>query len=370
MKFIHLADLHLGRRVCGFSLIDDQKDILEKITGMIKAEKPDFVIIAGDVYDKLSPPVEAVTLLDEFLTDLSDSEIETFIIAGNHDSPERIAFGASLMNRSGVHFSPIYNGKAERFTVKDAFGEADIYLLPYLRAAEVRRFFQDDEIPDTASAVRTAINAMNIDRSRRNIIISHQFVEGGQTSDSERGAVGGTDGVPADVYSDFDYAALGHLHKPQAMKGDHIRYGGTPLKYSVSEADQRKCLTVCELGEKGTPVKVTLHDLEPLRDMRVAEGSFEELMASGSDDFVEIHLTDTERVPDAQKHLHGKYPHLMSVKYINELERAPIVISEESAERAASPLELFELFFEEANGKKMTDEQYEYMRKMTDSIWN
>lgn len=371
MKFIHLADLHLGRRVCGFSLIEekDQKHILDNIAEIIEEENPRFMIIAGDVYDKLSPPVEAVTLLDEFLTELSCKGLETFIIAGNHDSPERIAFGASLMNKSGIHFSPIYNGRAERFTVADEYGEVNIYLLPYLRTAEARRFFPDEEIPDTAAAVSTAIKAMNIDTSRRNIIVSHQFVDGGEQSDSERGAVGGTDGVPAEVYKDFDYAALGHLHKPQAMKSERIRYGGTPLKYSVSEADQKKCLTVCELGEKGTPVKVTLRELSPLRDMRVIEGSFNEIMSVSSDDFVEVHLTDTGRVPDAQKRLRAQYPHIMSVRYINEQERAPIEINEESAARTASPLELFEGFFAEANGKNMTEEQRGYMRGMIEKIW-
>ncbi|MCR5122741.1 MAG: exonuclease SbcCD subunit D [Ruminococcus sp.] len=369
MKFIHLSDLHLGRRVCGFSLIEDQKYILDRITEIIAEENPDFVIIAGDVYDKLSPPVEAVTLLDEFLTELSRREIETFIIAGNHDSPERIAFGAGLMNKSGIHFSPIYNGRAERFTVGDEYGEADIYLLPYLRAAEARRFFPETEIPDTAAAVRTAINAMNIDESRRNIIISHQFVDGGEKSDSERGAVGGTDGVPAEVYKDFDYAALGHLHKPQGMTSDRIRYGGTPLKYSISEAEQKKCLTVCEMEEKGSSVKVTLRELSPVRDMRVIEGSFDEIMSGSSDDLVEVHLTDAERVPDAQKRLRAQYPFIMSVKYVSEQERAPIEINEESAVRSVSPFELFEGFFSEANGKDMSAEQRDYMRGMIDRIW-
>lgn len=370
MKFIHLADLHLGRRICGFSMIEDQRHILSQIMEMISEEKPDFVLIAGDVYDKLSPPVEAVTLLDDFLTDLSQRGIETFIIAGNHDSPERIAFGASLMNKSGIHFSPIYDGRAEKFTVNDEHGEADIYLLPYLRTAEARRFFPDEDIRDSASAVRAAVKAMGIDSSRRNIIVSHQFVEGGETSDSERGAVGGTDGVPAEVYADFDYAALGHLHKPQAMTSGSIRYGGTPLKYSISEAEQHKGLTVCELGIKGEPVNVTVRELTPLRDMRIIEGSFEDLMNGSSDDYVQIQLTDTERIPDAQKKLRALYPHILGVKYVNELERAPIEIGEETASAEASPFELFEGFFAEANGKQMTDEQSEYILKMIENIWN
>lgn len=369
MKFIHLADLHLGRRVSGYSLIEDQTFILEKINDIISEENPDFIIIAGDVYDKLSPPVEAVTLLDEFLTKLSDSGIQTFIIAGNHDSPERIAFGANLMNKSGIHFSPIYNGKAEKFTAADAFGEADIYMLPYLRAAEARRFFPDAGISSTESAVRTAIAAMQIDTSRRNIIISHQFVDGGITSDSERNAVGGTDSVPADCYKDFDYAALGHLHKPQKMTADSIRYGGTPLKYSISEANDRKCVTVCEMGEKGTPVKVTLRELTPLREMRELRGSFAELMESGSDDFVQVLLTDPERVQDAQKRLRTVYPHIMGVKYEQDMQHTPIVISEEAAVQYADPFELFASFFADANAKEMTSDQREYMRDLIAQIW-
>ena len=369
MKFIHLADLHLGRRVCGYSLIEDQTFILERIHDIISEEKPDFIIIAGDVYDKLSPPVEAVTLLDEFLTKLSESGIRTFIIAGNHDSPERIAFGANLMNKSGIHFSPIYSGKAEKFTVSDSFGEADIYLLPYLRAAEARRFFPDAGISSTESAVRTAIAAMQIDTARRNIIISHQFVDGGETSDSERSAVGGTDGVSAECYKDFDYAALGHLHKPQRMTSDSIRYGGTPLKYSISEANDRKCVTVCELGEKGTPVKVTLRELTPLREMRELKGSFAALMESGSDDFVQILLTDTERVRDAQKRLRTMYPHIMGVRYEQEMMYTPIAVSTETAAKYSDPSELFEAFFENANAKKMTAEQSEYMQELIEQIW-
>ncbi|MCR5717831.1 MAG: exonuclease SbcCD subunit D [Oscillospiraceae bacterium] len=369
MKFIHLADFHLGRRVSGFSLIEDQTHILGQINRIIDEEKPDFILIAGDVYDKLSPSVEAVSLLDGFLTKLSAEGIRTFIIAGNHDSPERIAFGANLMNQSGVHFSPIYSGKAEKFTVSDTFGEADVYLLPYLRTAEARRFFPDAEIGNTADAVRTAIEAMQIDPSRRNIIISHQFVEGGVTSDSERGAVGGTDGVPAELYRNFEYAALGHLHKPQKMQYENVRYGGTPLKYSISEADDKKCVTVCELGAKGTPVKVTLRELTPLRDMRELTGSFAELIEGGSDDFVQVRLTDTERVPDAQKRLRTVYPHIMSVKYEQELSHTPITIIEDAAVQCADPFELFTAFFEDVNTKKMTDEQCGYMQKLIRQIW-
>ncbi len=369
MRFIHLADLHLGRRVSGFSLIEDQEHILDTIEQMIAEEKPDAVIIAGDVYDKLSPPVEAVRMLDRFLTGLSESGIPTFIIAGNHDSPERIAFGAQLMNKSGIHFSPVYEGRAEKFTLTDEFGDVDIYLLPYLRPAEVRRFFPDADIPDTEAAVRTAIGAMDIDKSKRNIIVSHQFVAGGTQSDSERGAVGGTDEVSAEVYGDFDYAALGHLHKPQAV-GRNIRYGGTPLKYSVSEQDHRKCLTVCELGGKGSDVKVTLRELVPLNDMYELEGAFDELVKRESEDYVLIRLTDSTRVPDAQKRLREQYHHLMGVKYRADSERGEVELSEETPVVPDNRQELFAKFFAEANGKEMTPEQSAYMNALINRIWN
>ena len=369
MRFIHLADLHLGKRVSGYSMIEDQRYILDRIMDMIAEEKPDIILISGDVYDKLSPPVEAVTLLDDMLTRLSDAGLRTFIIAGNHDSPERIAFGANLMNKSGIHFSPIYNGRAERFTVSDEFGDMDIYLLPYLRAAEARRFFPDEGIETTADAVRAAIKNMDIDRSRRNIIISHQFVEGGEQSDSERSSVGGTDGVPAELYMDFDYAALGHLHKAQCMTDNKIRYGGTPLKYSISEAKNPKYLTVCELREKGSPVEVSLRELVPLRDMREIEGSFDELMQGGSEDYVEVRLTDAERVPDAQKRLRTVYPNIMGVRYSIEQRYSPVGDMLESDVRQVSPFELFERFFADANSKEMSEEQRGFMLGLTEKIW-
>ncbi len=369
MKFIHLADLHLGRRLGGYSLIEDQEVILDDILGIIDEEKPDFVIAAGDVYDKLSPSGEAVALLDRFLTELSGRSLPVFIIAGNHDSPERIAFGARIMNRSGIYFSPVYDGRAEKITLTDEYGDVNIYLLPFLRAAEVRRFFPDRDIPDTAAAVRTAVGAMEVDLNCRNIIVSHQFVTGGITSDSERGAVGGTDGVPAEQYSFFDYAALGHLHFAQSVGGEHIRYGGTPLKYSVSEANQHKSVTVCELGEKGTPVRVTQRELHPLRDLRVLKGSYDELIAGGSDDFVQIILADLERIPDAQKRLHAVYPHLLGVSYEYEAKREDLVIEEGGEARTASPAELFEEFYANANGMEMTEEQRVYMTGLINSIW-
>ena len=369
MRFIHISDLHIGKRVGGFSMLEDQAFILEKIFGIIKKEKPDFVIIAGDIYDKLTPPAEAVALLDSFISRLAERRIETFIISGNHDSAERVAFGASIMNKGRIHFSPVYNGNAAKFTVKDEFGEADIYLLPYLRPAEVRRFFPEADISTTEDAVRTAVEAMDIDTSRRNIIVSHQFVAGGTTCDSERNSVGGTDSVPAEVYSKFDYAALGHLHGAQFIGGKNIRYSGTPLKYSFSEAGQTKSVTICTLREKGTPVEIETRELVPMRDMRIVKGSFDELLSGSSEDYISIVLTDIVRIPDAQIKLRAKYPGLMELKYEHEAMREDMVINDIPADISNSPYELFAEFFSSANGKDMTEEQSSYMHKLVNEIW-
>lgn len=371
MKFIHLADLHLGRRLCGYPLIEDQRAILEQILNIIGEEKPQAVLIAGDVYDKLSPSPEAVALFDSFLTALSEQGLSTYIIAGNHDSAERIAFGARILDKGGIFVSPVYDGTTAHFIIEDEFGEVGIYLLPFIRVSDVRRFFPDKDIPDLETAVSIVIENMKLDTSRRNIILSHQFVSGGSTCDSERSAVGGTDGISADVYEDFDYAALGHLHAPQAVGSEKVRYGGTPLKYSASEASQKKSVTVCEMGRKGEPVKVTFRELSPLHDLKVLRDSFDALMQGGSDDYVQAVLTDEVRIPDAQKRLRAVYKNLLGITYEYEKQFRDIEIDEAESEnfRNTSPLELFEDFFKRANNKNMSEEQRSFVTELIDSIW-
>ena len=369
MKFVHISDLHLGKRVNGFSMLEDQAHILKEILSIIRNEQPEGVLISGDVYDKLSPPAEAVTMLDGFLSELASDGTETFIISGNHDSAERIAFGSSIMNRSGIHFSPVYNGKAAKFTLSDEYGEADIYLLPYLRAAEVKRFFPESDISTAEDALRASVEALGADTSRRNVIVSHQFVAGGITCDSERNSIGGTESVPADVYKDFDYAALGHLHGAQFIGSERIRYSGTPLKYSFSEVNHRKSITVVTLNKKGEPPGIKQIQLHPMRDMRVLRGSFDELIEGSSDDYLRILLTDTARVPEALNRLRANYPHIMALEYENELERDELVIDTGDRSTECDPLELFAEFYSSANGKPLTEQQAEYMRGLVNDIW-
>ena len=258
MKFIHISDLHIGKRVNEKSLIEEQEHILAQICDIVKDQNPDAVLIAGDVYDKAVPSGEAVLLFDRFLTELSSLAGHIFIISGNHDSAERMAFGARLMDSRGIHLSPVYNGCPTPVTLTDAYGDVDIYMLPYIRPAHVRHFLPDDEkdaIGSYDDAVRKAIALMGIDGGRRNVLMTHQFVSGSTRSESEDVNVGGLDNIDASAFDDFDYVALGHLHRPQDCGNERVRYSGSPLKYSFSEVDDKKTVTVVTLKDKGVLVR-------------------------------------------------------------------------------------------------------------------
>ena len=224
MKLIHLSDLHLGKRVNEFSMLEDQRDILKIILDIIDREEPDAVILAGDIYDKPVPPAEAVQLFDDFLYNLARRDLQIFVISGNHDSPERIAFGSRLLDRSGVHLSPVYHGEVEPVVLEDRYGPVCIYMLPFIKPTHVRRYFPDEGIESYTDAVRTAIRKMGVDRSSRNVLVTHQFVTGAARSESEETSVGGSDNVDAQVFDDFDYVALGHIHGPQNIDSERIRY--------------------------------------------------------------------------------------------------------------------------------------------------
>ena len=251
MKFVHISDLHLGKRLREISLIEDQAFILDEILNIIEKEKPEAVIIAGDVYDKSVPSADAVRLFDDFISGLADGSRNIFIISGNHDSAERLAFGSRLFDKSGVHISPVYDGNVTPVTLEDEYGPVDIFMLPFVKPVNVKACFPEEEISSYTDAVGCAISHMPIDKSRRNVLVTHQFVTGSARSDSETISVGGTDNVDAKVFRDFDYVALGHLHRPQQCGRENIRYCGTPLKYSFSEADDEKSVTIVSLFGKG-----------------------------------------------------------------------------------------------------------------------
>ena len=370
MKFIHLSDLHLGKRVNEFSMLEDQEYILRQIGGIIEAEEPRAVLIAGDVYDKSVPSAEAVKLFDAFLTQLSQRGIETLVISGNHDSAERIAFGGRLMERSGVHVSPLYEGHVEPVTLTDEWGEVHFYLLPYFKPAQVRGFF-GGEIDGYTAAVGAAVDEMGVDGRVRNVLLAHHFVTGGAASGSEQLSVGGTDNVDAAVFEPFDYVALGHLHGAQRVGRESVRYAGSPLKYSLSEWRQRKSVTVVELGEKGSEPCIRTAPLTPLRDMHVLRGDFAALTGEGcvpTEDYLHIILTDEEDVPEAVGRLRLLYPNVMKLDYDNTRTRSARELgSAEDVERK-SELELFEEFYENRNGETMSAEQRDFVRTLLERI--
>ena len=374
MKFVHISDLHLGKRIYDFSMLDDQKHILGEILKVIDSEAPDAVLIAGDVYDKSIPSIEAVELLDDFLYELSGRDLQVFLISGNHDSPERLAFASRLISPTGIHLSPVYSGAVEPVELTDGSGPVDIYLLPFVKPAHVRRFFPDAKIESYNDALRTAVEALHIDRSRRNVLVTHQFITGAARSDSEEISVGGTDNVDASVFDGFDYVALGHIHGPQNIGSERIRYCGTPLKYSFSEVSHEKSVTVVDMGKDGD-LAVRTVPLRPLHDMREIEGTYEELTyrpayeGTNTDDYLHITLTDEEDVPDAIGKLRLIYPNLMCLDYNNSRTRAAGMLSDIADVEHRSPLDLFAEFYEQQNGRPMSDEQEAFAREIMEKIW-
>ena len=370
MKLIHLSDLHLGKRLNEFSLGEDQEYILNQILEIAEAEQPDAVVIAGDVYDKAIPSVEAVSLFDEFLVRLAGLHIHIFVISGNHDSPERIAFGSRLLEETGIHLSPVYGGSVESVTLEDAFGPVDFYLLPFVKPIHVRRFFPEDPTDTYTQALSTAVGHMNLDEHRRNVLVTHQFVTGASRSDSEEISVGGADNVDSAVFDAFDYVALGHIHSPQHCGSEKIRYCGTPLKYSFSEAKDTKSVTVAELKEKGNLVIRTV-PLKPLRELVELRGTFEELTdrhfyenTTWTRDYVHLTLTDEEDIPDAVGKLRLIYRNLMKLDYDNARTRSNAEITGAQAQDTRSPLELFASFYELQNNRPMTAEQLVFLEEL------
>ncbi|MBQ1285988.1 MAG: exonuclease SbcCD subunit D [Lachnospiraceae bacterium] len=375
MKLIHLSDLHLGKRVNEFSMLEDQKDILNKIIAVIEEEQPDAVLIAGDVYDKSVPSAEAVELFDEFLVKLANAKTQVFIISGNHDSAERLAFANRLIDASGIHLAPVYRGEVTPFSFKDEYGTVDLYMLPFVKPANVRRFFPEEEIRSYEDALKAAICAMQVNEKNRSILITHQFVTDALVSDSEDLSVGGTDQVSAEVFEAFDYVALGHLHRPQNVK-ENIRYCGTPLKYSFSEVNDVKSVTIAELKEKGS-LSVWEIPLAPLHEMKEIKGNYADLTFKGyydahpelKDSYLHITLTDEEDVPDAAAKLRVIYSLLMKLDYDNTRTRNQQRVTALSEVEKKTPMELFDAFFEMQNGQTMSAEQKQYVETLIEKIW-
>lgn len=374
MKIMHLSDLHIGKKVNEYSMLQDQIYILKEILQIIDDEKVETVIIAGDVYDRSLPPNEALELFDEFLYQLSSRNVNVFVISGNHDSPERISYCGRMMTENKIFLSPVYDGNVKPITLNDDYGEVNFYLLPFVRPADIRRYFPDENIENYTDAVKVAIDNMNVNFNERNILVTHQFVTGAELSESEDIIVGGTDNVSGEVFDGFDYVALGHIHREQTVGKDNIRYCGTPLKYSFSEAKNIKSVTILDFNDKGN-IEYSKIPLTPFRDMREIRGTYYELTLKSSyestntEDYLHITLTDEEDIPDAIGKLRSIYPNIMKLDYDNLRTRGSGTVDAIENIESKSPFELFADLFKQQNNQDMSEEQEEIMRNLIDKIW-
>ncbi|MBE6095784.1 MAG: exonuclease SbcCD subunit D [Schwartzia succinivorans] len=375
MRFAHISDLHIGKRLHEVSLLDDQAYILEEIRKILRDGKPDAALIAGDIYDKSAPSAEAVRLFDDFLSGLASDGQSVFVISGNHDSAARVAYGGRIMERSGVHLSaPAYEGGVRPVTLTDGHGPVDIYLLPFIKPVHVSLAFPAEKIESYTDALRVAVEKMPIDPKRRSVLVAHQFVTGAVRSDSEEVSVGGLDNVDAAVFAPFSYVALGHIHRPQNIGSPRVRYSGTPLKYSFSEAGDEKSVTMAELDGKGE-VSLRTVSLTPKRDLREVKGTYEELMkkenyeGTATEDYLHIVLTDEEDVPDAMRKLKTVYPNVLRLDYDNVRTRSGAVVEAAPETEEKSPLALAEEFYALQNGRPMSGAQTEYLRRMIGTVW-
>lgn len=373
MKFLHLADLHLGKRINEYSLFEDQKYILESIVSIAESEKVDSVIIAGDVYDKSVPASEAVSLFDKFITRLKMLGIRLFIISGNHDSAERLEFGSEIMKSFDIFISSVFREIPKPITISDSFGEIDVYLLPFVKAVNVRHVVEGSEVETTDQAIREVIALMKPDPNRRSVLVAHQFVAGASRCDSEDIFAGGSDSIGADAFSGFDYVALGHLHGPQKIVSENIRYSGSPLKYSPSESSHKKSIPIVEIMEKGH-IEIKLIPLAPIRDLRKIRGSYEELTlhknyeTTNTQDYVCITLTDENDIPNAIGKLRSIYPNILSLEYDNKRTALLKALSPIEAEEAKNPFELISDFYKLRNNAEMSDFQAKEVRSVIESL--
>ena len=377
MKILHTSDLHIGKRVKEFSMLDEQRFILNQILTTAETEQPDAIILAGDIYDKSVPSAEAVSLFDDFLVSLARLGKSIFIISGNHDSPERISFASRIMQSSKIYLSPVYDGTIRPVILPDGESEVAFYLLPFIKPSVVLHYADEGtDIKTYDDAMRYVVSKMDIDKSRRNILIAHQYVTGAERSESEDMVIGGLDNVDASVFTPFDYVALGHLHRPQYCGRETIRYSGSPLKYSFSEVFDKKSVTIIEISAGQAPV-VTEHALTPLHEWYALRGTYDELTARDyydgkgyQDAYVSITLTDEDDIPDGMRKLRTIYHRLMELSYDNKRTRAGMTnIGKPMNVNELNPIELFGELFEKQNAQPLTDRQRQYVNSLIDQVF-
>jgi len=358
MKFMHLSDLHIGKRLNDISLLEDQAYALDRVFDLAVSENVDGVLIAGDVYQKASPQAEAMTLFDAFLTRLSKAGKRVFMISGNHDSDRRISYFAHFLKNAGVFVSEAFDGTLQRVELSDEYGKLCIHLLPFLRPTSVKRFFPEDEIVSYEDAVRAVFANSPIDGNARNILLCHQLVTGAETCDSEEEAVGGLDNISPSAFDGFDYVALGHIHKPQRAGRECMRYAGSLLKYSLSEKDHKKSVCIVEMKEKGN-VSVSLFPIETLRDVREVKGEMDTLMKLPySEDYVRCVITDELPPPDARVTLSTVFPNMIKFSIENSKTQVDMDVSQESDIENKSVMDLFREFYGLQNGGQEPSDEH------------
>ena len=364
MKLFHISDLHLGKKVYEFSMLTDQKYALSQICDLAETHQPDGILISGDIYDKSIPPIEAVQLLDQFLTRLQKIGIPIYMISGNHDSATRLDFGSRILEKQNIYLCGAFDGTLHHISQNDAYGEIRFYLLPFLKPAMLLPFLEEDTHLSYAQAIQWVLTHTDLDTTKRNILLAHQFVtwkDTAEESDSERKTLGGVDEIDASLFFDFDYVALGHLHSPQRIGKDSIRYGGSLLRYSFSEINQKKGVTIIDIQEKGN-ISIEFVPLQPLHNMREIRGPLESLLQAaseegGSTDYVRAMLTDSGIVLDPVTKLRQYYPNLMCVERITERNEINSTYETENIPETLNGQALFAAFFEKQQGHALTEEQ-------------
>lgn len=368
MKFIHISDLHLGKKVYEYSMIEEQRAALKQVVEAVDVHSTDGVMIAGDIYDKSVPSTEAMELFDNFLIELTKRGQKVFVISGNHDSVERVSFGADIFKESGIYISRGYEGTTAKVTLKDEYGTVNIHLLPFVKPAVVRKYHENEDITDYNSAIRVVVDHMEIDENERNVILVHQFVTGAERSESEEQFLGGLDNVDYDVFDAFDYVALGHIHKPQSMGRKCVRYSGSPVKYSVDEIEQKKSMTIVEVKEKGN-VSIETVPFKPVHDIRRIKGTYMELTDRNSyidtdtDDYLHIILTDEQEIPDAYRRLKVIYRNILRFEYSNKRTAVSGSVMNMEQIKRKSYAEYVQELYEIQNNQAMSSEQMKLIER-------
>lgn len=374
MKLAHISDLHLGKTLYNYSLIEDQEYILEQIVGILVEKKVEVLMIAGDVFDKNVAPEAGLKIFRKFLNRLVESKIKVLIISGNHDSAERLTFGGEFMIEKGIFFSKVYDGQIDPVSFEDEFGPVNFYLLPFIKPQIVNHYIEGNEIDTYEEAVQFAVKNMNINTSERNVILAHQNILSAKRCESEENIIGGLDAVSDAVFKDFDYTALGHIHSQQKIGKNNVFFCGTPLKYSVSEFDQVKKMPIISLAEKGK-VDIEMIPLIPKRDLRKITGTLDEILSNAKndpnnhEDFIDITLTNEDEVMDAMASLRTVYPNVLKISYDNKASRAAENVEKFSGVNEKKPLEIFEVFYQSRRGTEMNDEQKNYIQALIEKIW-